>query len=871
MPKTISYPETTTHACFEEQAARHPDAVALVFGSGKLTYGELNLRANRLAHGLIKKGVEPGQCVAMLLERGFDQIATALAIMKAGAAYVPLDPSLPQERIAQMVGDVGSPVVLTPADLGTLSAVSDENPGLEQTPESLAYVIFTSGSTGRPKGVEMPHRGVVRLACSADYIPLNPETVLLQMASMSFDVSVFEIWAVLLNGGTCVLCPYKVPTLGQMRQLLAESRINTLLITSAFFNLIVKEDVHVLDPLKYIMVGGEALSAWHVEKALRELSGTVLMNGYGPTENSVNSTVHIFDGKTFDSNQPIPIGRPVANTTCYILDQSLRPVPVGEIGELYVGGDGLARGYAGRPDLTAERFMPDPFSDRPGARMYKTGDQACWNAAGLIEFIGRVDNQVKLRGFRMELQEIEVALAGHPDVEQAVVVLYEDEIRGKWLAGFVQVEDPGAFDADGLRAFALGKLPEYMVPSALVPVKEWSFTPNGKIDRKALPKPAIENAAADVAYESETESALAEIWKELLGLGAVPRNVGFFELGGDSLRALTLFLKIHERFGRDYTLATLLEAPTIEALAREIEGEPEPGDPQSLKLIRQGDDTLPPLFWFHGGDGHVLLFKHFAENFDTRQTIYAFQYAGLDGRPGEPTVEEMARSYVAELLATHPKGKVRLGGYCIGGYVVMEVARLLRGTGVEVLGPLIVVGTPNVRAKSFNPRKPEATKKSWAVFGRMCDEMARKKIVADAEIHRDFVPAECGRLKQMRLYAFARRMRTWARLAKTTKAATEGGVIPPSSRGWYCGNITAMAGERHKSRGHDGDILYFRSGVCHGEAMGFRGWWTSLFMGFEELCHGNFEGIVVGGKHEDVLKHPEVAQIVKDRFEANGE
>ncbi len=870
MPKTDSYPEITTHARFEEQAAQHPDAIALVLGSEKLTYRELNTRANRLAHGLVENGVEPGHCVAMLLERGFDQIVAALAIMKAGAAYVPLDPGLPQERIEQMVGDVAASMVLTPADLENLQSGSDGNPELEGSPESLAYVIFTSGSTGRPKGVEIPHRGVVRLACSADYIPLNPETTLLQMASLSFDVSVFEIWAVLLNGGTCVLCPYKVPTIGQMRQLLAENRINTLLITAAFFNLIVKEDAQTFEPVKHLMVGGEALSAWHVEKALRELPGTVLMNGYGPTENSVNSTIHIFDRETFDSSLPIPIGRPVPNTTCYILDQSLRPVPVGVTGELYVGGDGLARGYAGRPDLTAERFMADPFSDRPGARMYKTGDLVCWNSDGLIEFIGREDHQIKLRGFRMELQEIEVALAGHPEVEQAVVVLYEDEVRGKWLAGFVQVEDPGAFDADGLRTFALGKLPEYMVPSVLVPVKEWSFTSNGKIDRKALPKPSIEQAVEDVVYENETETALAEIWKELLGIGAVPRDVGFFELGGDSLRALTLFLKIHERFERDYTLATLLEAPTLAALAREIDGEPEAGEPRSLKLIRKGDDKLPPLFWFHGGDGHVLLFNHFAENFDTRQTVYAFQYAGLDGRPGEPTVEEMAQSYVAELLAAYPTGKVRLGGYCIGGYVVMEVARLLKGTGVEVLDPLVVVGTPNVRAKSFNPRKPEATEKSMAAFGRMCDKMAQEKIVEDAEIHRNYVPPEHGWLKQTRLYAFARRMRTWARLAKTTKAATEGGAIPPSSRGWYCGNITAMAGERHKSRGHNGDMLYFRSGVCHGAAMGFRGWWTSLFMGFEELCHGNFEGIVVGGKHEDVLKRPEVAQIVKDRFETNG-
>jgi amino acid adenylation domain-containing protein len=878
-PAPVSYPQSGTHFLFEENAALQPDAVALVFGSETMRYGELNARANRLAHGLVSRGVKPGQCVAMLMERGFDQIVVALAILKAGAAYVPLDLSLPEERIAQMVDDVQPPVVVSNASIklggASVLAVDDllsddeTNPRVDVGVESLAYVIFTSGSTGQPKGVEMKHRGLVRLVRSAqDYIRLDQDSVLLQMASISFDVSVFDIWGMLLNGGTLVLCPHKVPTIEQVGQLLAGHHVNILLMTAAFFHLVIKEDPHIFDPLEYLMIGGEALSAWHVDRALRELPDVCLMNAYGPTENSVNSTIHVFDHATFDSAVPVPIGRPVANTSCYILDRFQRPVAVGVPGELYVGGDGVARGYAARSDLTAERFLSDPFSSKPGARMYRTGDLVYWNPKGEIEFIGRADNQVKLRGFRMELSEIELALGEHPDVDQSVVVLYEDDARGKWLCGFVQVSDPDRFDADALRAFALGKLPEYMVPAALVPVKEWSFTPNGKIDRKALPKPSIGNAGDTVSYESETEVALAEIWKELLGINSVPRTIGFFELGGDSLKALTLFLKIHQRFGRDFTLATLLEASTIETLAQAIDEHKTVAKPCSLKLIRKGDDSLPPLFWFHGGDGHILLFKHFSENYDTNQTIYAFQYAGLDGRPGQPTVEGMAQAYVEELLAVYPEGKVRLAGYCIGGYVVMEVARLLKGNGVEVLDPIVAAGTPNVRAKSFHPKEPETSKKAMSAFRQMCDEMEQAKLLEDAPIHRDYVSPNRGWLKQTRLYGYARRMRTMARLARMTRAARNGIPIPPAARGGYCGNTTAMAGERHKSRGYDGDMLYFRSGVCHGSAMGFRGWWSSLFMGFEELCRGNFEGIVVGGLHEEVLKRPEVAAIVKDRFEA---
>ncbi|VGO14818.1 Linear gramicidin synthase subunit B [Pontiella desulfatans] len=872
MPDHASYPETCAHRLFEEQVESNPDAVALMFGAERMSYAALNARANRIAHGLVAKGAKPGQCVAMLLERSFDQVAVALAILKAGAAYVPLDPTLPPERIAQMVDDVQPPVVVSADSFDDLLTDNEENPGIEVDLESLAYVIFTSGSTGRPKGVEMPHRGLVRLVKSAqDYIRLDRNSVLLQMASISFDVSVFEIWGMLLNGGALALCPHKVPTMEQVGRLLAEHRVNILLMTAAFFHLVVKEDPHIYDPLEYLMVGGEALSAWHVGEALRELPNLCLMNAYGPTENSVNSTVHVFDRATFDPAAPVPIGRPVANTTAYILDRHQGPVPVGVTGELVVGGDGVARGYAARPDLTAERFLPDPFSKQPGARMYRTGDQACWNPKGEIEFIGRLDNQVKLRGFRMELGEIEASLAEHPEVEQAVVVLYEDDARGKWLCGFIQVEDPASFSADGLKEFARSKLPEYMVPSALVPLKEWRFTPNGKIDRKALPKPDVAHSQEEVAYESATEEAMAELWKELLGLNAVPRNVGFFELGGDSLLAVNLFLKIHQRFGRDYTLSTLLEAPTLAALAREIDGGDEGGGQKSLKLIRQGDASLPPLFWFHGGDGHVLLFKHFAENYETNQTIYAFQYAGLDGRPGEPSVEEMAQAYLAELLEVHPRGKVRLGGYCIGGYVVMEVARLLKATEVEVLDPLVVAGSPNVRARSFHPREPESSAQSLVAFRAMCDAMEAQKVVADAPMHRTYDAPNHGWLKQTQLYAHARRMRTWNRLMKMTQAARNGEPIEPASRGWYCGNITTLAGERHRSRGYDGDILYFRSGVCHGSAMNFRGWWSSLFMGFEELCRGNFEGIVVGGLHEDMLKRPEVAAMVKDRFDANDE
>ncbi|QBG45972.1 amino acid adenylation domain-containing protein [Verrucomicrobia bacterium S94] len=557
-PAASAYPEQPAHRIFEETAAAYADRTALVLKGKSVSYGVLNERANQLAHYLKEQGVGPGGQVALMLERSEGLIQAVLAVLKCGASYIPFDPDYPRVRIKQMLDDVSPQYVLVNSNVevcaGTipdgieciqidrigeqLQSFSRENPEAVCTIDSPAYIMFTSGSTGQPKGVEVVHRGIVRLVCNSNFVPLNQDTVLLHMAAASFDASTFEIWGALLNGGCCVLCETGIPTIDDIGRLIADFGVNTLWMTAALFNLVIMEAPEVLKPVRYLLIGGEALSPKHVEKALNELPDTQLINGYGPTENTTFSTTYAFDRTAFDVQAPIPIGYPIANSTCYILDVYQRPVPVGVRGELYVGGDGVARGYVNRPELTAERFLPDPFSKKTSRRIYRTGDLAYWNRDGSIGFVGRVDNQVKLRGFRIELSEIDATLSQYPDVEQAVTVVVDGDGGSKWLAAYVKVERPEEYDVSGLLSFARENLPDYMVPSRIVPIKEWNYTPAGKLSRTKLPRPWENEAsyADPVQYAGKTEETVATIYGEVLGLKSVGPNADFFELGGIHLR-----------------------------------------------------------------------------------------------------------------------------------------------------------------------------------------------------------------------------------------------------------------------------------------------------------------------------------------------
>ena len=614
---TKEYPQDKCiHHLFEAQVQQQPDAVALVFENQQLTYRELNRRANKLAHYLQSLGVGPEVLVGLCAERSFEMIVGLLGILKAGGAYVPLDPAYPLERLAFMLKDTQTPVLLTQAQLvesfpqhssrvvcldsdwEVIAQYSEENLSSRVTSDNLAYLMYTSGSTGKPKGVSVIHRGVVRLVKETNYANLRAEEVFLQLAPISFDASTFEIWGSLLNGARLVVMPPHTPSLQELGQALRQYQITTLWLTAGLFHLMVEEQLEDLKNLRQLLAGGDVLSVPHVKKVLQELKGCILINGYGPTENTTFTCCYPITEPSLVGNT-VPIGRPIANTQVYLLNAQLQPVPIGVPGELYIGGDGLARGYLNRPDLTAQKFIGNPFSDNPSDRLYKTGDLARYLPDGNIEFLGRIDNQVKIRGFRIELGEIEAVLAQHPDVLQAVVIVREDNPGNKYLAAYLvpKLEAAAPPKSSELRSFLLAKLPDYMVPGAFVFLETMPLTPNGKIDRRVLPAPDSslrEQEDKFVAPSTPTEEILAAIWAEVLGLQLVGINDNFFDLGGHSLLATQIISRIREAFSIELPLRHLFEAPTIASLGQAIETARNAGS-QQQSSSGMTLDTLPPL------------------------------------------------------------------------------------------------------------------------------------------------------------------------------------------------------------------------------------------------------------------------------------
>jgi amino acid adenylation domain-containing protein len=584
-----AYPrDASIPALFAVEARRSPDAVAVVFGEESLTYAELDRRSSRLAHALIARGVSFGDRVGLYLPRSIAMVVATLAILKAGGAYVPLEPAYPANRLSFMLRDTGAKLVLAAGalpdelDLGgatllRLDVARDVDAGNDLAPvvardgDSLAYVMFTSGSTGVPKGVAVPDRGVVRLVEHTDFAHFGADEVFLQLAPIAFDAATLEIWGPLLNGGRLVVAPPEAPSLAEIGALIAAHGITTLWLTAGLFNAMIESNVAGLRPLRQLLAGGDTLSVPHVQKALAELPGVRLINGYGPTEGTTFTTCHTVSPA--DTIGAIPIGKPIANTRTYVLDASMTPVPIGVPGELFVGGDGVARGYLGRPDLTAERFVADPFGARPEARLYRTGDLVRWLPDGTIAFLGRLDQQVKLRGFRIELGEIEAVLGQHPGVREVTVIVREDAPGDKRLIAYLVVAD-AAPSASDLRAHLKARLPEYMVPAAFVMLESIPLTANGKIDRRALPPPdaAALEARDRVAPRGPVEEGLAAIFSELLRREDVGARDGFFELGGHSLLAAQAIARIRAAFGVELPLRALFEAPTVAELAARVEG-----------------------------------------------------------------------------------------------------------------------------------------------------------------------------------------------------------------------------------------------------------------------------------------------------------
>ena len=689
------YPrELCVHHLIEAQARRTPTKIAAEFQGQKLTYEQLDARANGLARLLREKGVKAEVLVGVCLERSLDMLVALLGILKAGGAYVPLDPSYPPDRIQYVLADANARVLVTQsgltkslpktsADLLCLDLVKKDEKVQEQSqtevkPNHLAYVIYTSGSTGKPKGVQLEHRSVVNFLCSMQKKPgMNDGDTLVAVTTLSFDIAGLELYLPLINGARVVIAGREATYDGRiLSELMSRCGATVMQATPATWRLLLESGWKGNRNLK-VLVGGEALPA-ELAQRLSAVCGPV-WNMYGPTETTIWSTIYPVRG---DEERILPIGRPIANTTLYILDENREPVPIGKEGELYIGGEGLARGYFERPELTGEKFVADPF--RSGTRMYRTGDLARYREDGNVEFLGRIDHQVKIRGFRIELGEIEAVIEQHPAVRRAVVTAQDSGTGEQKLVAHVVSHPDQVISSATIREHARKQLPDYMIPSAVVQLAALPLTPNGKVDRKALPQASALDFDAGVDYvapRTPLELKLANIWEETLNIRPVGVKTSFFDLGGRSLLAARMFMKISREFGKDLPLSLLFQAPTVEQLANELREQTKAGSYATLVAIRpQG--SRPPLFCVHGGAGSTLFLHRLSREMDPEQPFFGFEPEGMDGRRFTRTsVEQMAKHYIEEMRKIQPEGPYHIGGYCFGGIVAFEMARQLRSRG----------------------------------------------------------------------------------------------------------------------------------------------------------------------------------------------
>jgi amino acid adenylation domain-containing protein len=699
------YPQDTPlHHLIEAQVERTPDAIAVSFADRRLTYRELNLQANRLAHSLREKGVGPDILVGIFVERSLEMVVGLLGILKAGAAYVPIDPTYPAERIGFMLEDAQMHALVTQdrlvsrlpehtatiirldADAEVLQQQPTANPTPLAEPHHLAYVIFTSGSTGRPKGVQISHRALVNFLISMSKEPgLTAEDRLLAVTTLSFDIAGLEIYLPLIIGAHVIIASTAMAADGEaLIQTLTQNNITVMQATPITWRILLAAGWQGNQQLR-IFCGGEALPPDLAQQLLPQVA--TLWNLYGPTETTIWSAAW----EIKPEQNPISIGRPIANTEFYLLDTHLQLVPIGMLGELFIGGDGLARGYLHRPELTDERFIKHPFSDDATARIYRTGDLAYYQADGTVVVIGRLDHQVKVRGFRIELGEIEAILSQHPAVQQAVVVVREDTPGDKRLVAYVAPHAEQQPTIDELHQQVQKRLPAYMIPSAFMILEAFPLTPNGKIERRALPAPdtsRMEGESTFIAPKTFLQQQLATIWEDLLQAHPIGIRDNFFELGGHSLLAIRLINRIKQASGKEVPLSTLFAGATIaqvaQVLLQEEQKETQDGTRTPLLPVQTGGSKRP-FFFLHGQwEGGAFYSLELARVLGPEQPFYVLEPYKFDGLAVPPSIEEMATAHLEVMRSVQPEGPYLFGGWCNGGLIAYEMARQLTAQGQSV-------------------------------------------------------------------------------------------------------------------------------------------------------------------------------------------
>jgi amino acid adenylation domain-containing protein len=876
------------HDLFEEQAARTPDAVAVVRGAERLTYRQLDERANQVAHVLRRRGAGRDVLVGVCVERTPELVVALLAVWKAGGAYVPLDPAYPPERLAFMVGDAGMRAVLADGKSAELLRGAGVEPlrldgehwrpfaqepvtRLERSarPSDLAYVMYTSGSTGKPKGAMIVQSGLVNyLLWAIDTYRVVAGGSVAVHSSIAFDLTVTSLYPALLVGGQVELLPEdSVGARNLLAALRARKDRNLVKLTPAHLDLLTQQlrPEELAGLTRLFVIGGENLSAESLAPWRDFAPETRLINEYGPTETVVGCCVHEVQPADARSG-PVPIGRAIAETQLYVLDEGRRRVAPGTMGELYIGGAGVARGYLNREELTKERFLPDPFAVH--GRMYKTGDLARERPDGVLEYLGRVDNQVKVRGYRIELGEIEATLAGHASVQSCAVLAREDVPGDKQLVAYVVARDGKEPPVEELSGFLGRQLPEYMVPARVVFLATMPLTHNGKVDRAALPAPSVANTATaraaggSVGPRNAEESAIAAIWRELLRVADVGVETDFFEAGGHSLLALQILVQIRDKLGVDLPPETLFEHATVAALAtlvRRAKGLPEqaapapapvqaaapppsplhangappaPAPAASSPLARafralvqiKKEGSRVPFFCVHGSGGNVLNFRVVSRAMPPEQPFYGLQAYGVDGvtRP-HATIEEMADAYLREIREVQSHGPYLLGGYSGGGIVAFEMAQRLTAAG-ERVALLAFVDTfhPSMRIRKVP-------------FGHRLERM-RKEPVA-------YLQHVVGRRVAL--------VRERWQLHQIDRHLREGSEVPLTLRELQLVKSFAAATERYRPKPWSGRATLFR---VEQVAYVFGG--LGSMHGWEKDVLGGVDVQIVPGDHDSLVHGP---------------